>query len=106
MDLFGAARPRDEEQNFEDLATARHGEDVCHPCPDPFEVLRRLDDPDKSQTASGAGAVGVSGNKLAYLRNLMCDANTRSPKHDGTVRSEVFATCDMTFVSMDRAFVV
>lgn len=96
MNFLGAPWPCNEEKDLEDLAAAWHGKNVRHPCPDPFEVLRRLDDPDQSKPARGGGTVGVSSNKLAHVRNLVRDTNTCSPEHDGTIRTEIFATCDMT----------
>lgn len=89
VDLLGAAGTGDEQQDFEDLTAAGHGENVGHPGPDPFEMLRRLDDPDKSQAAGGGSAVGVSGYDLAHLGYLMRDTNTCCPKHDSSIRVKV-----------------
>ena len=88
VDLLGAARAGDKEQDAEDIATLLHAEDLCHPRADPFKVLGRLDDPDKSDLASGVRAVGVSGNEIADVRNLVSDTNTGGEKHDGAVRSK------------------
>lgn len=96
VDLLGAARPCDEEQDLENLATARHGEDVCHPRADPFEVLRRLDNPYQGQPSGGGGTIGVSSDDFANLRNLMRDTNTCGPEHDCAVGAKIFTTCDMT----------
>lgn len=96
MNFLGAARSRDEEEDLKDFATTGHGQNVCHPCADPFEVLRRLNDPDQGKPTGGGCTVGVSGNDLANLRNLMRDADTSSPKHDCTVGTKVLTTCKMT----------
>lgn len=96
VDFLGAPRPSNEKQDLENFATAGHGEDVRHPCSDPFKVLRRLDDPDQGKPAGGGGAVGVSGNELSHVRDLVRDTNTRSPEHDSAIRAQIFATCNMT----------
>jgi hypothetical protein len=85
VDLLGAARAGDEEEDAEDVATLLHAEDLGHPGTDPFEVLGRLNDPDKGDLASGVGAVGVTGDEVTNVRNLVGDTDTGSEKHDGTV---------------------
>jgi len=78
VDLLGAARAGDEEQNAEDVAALLHAEDLGHPGTDPFEVLGGLDDPDKCDLASGVGAVGVTGDEIANVRDLVSDTDTGS----------------------------
>lgn len=85
VDLLGAARAGDEEKDAKDIATLFHAEDLGHPGTDPFEVLGRLNDPDKGDLASGVGAVGVTGDEVTNVGNLVSDTNTSSEEHNGTV---------------------
>jgi hypothetical protein len=79
VNLLGTARTSDEEQDLQNLAAAWHGQDLCHPCTDPFQVLGRLDDPDECKTAGGDGSVGVTSNDITHVGNLVSDTDTSSP---------------------------
>jgi hypothetical protein len=92
VDLLSAARTSDEEQDLEDLATTGHGENLRHPGADPFKVLRRLDDPDKSKAARRSRTVGVGSDNLTNVGNLVRDADTSRPEHDSTIGRKIFAT--------------
>lgn len=91
VDLLGAPWPGDEEEDLENLATARHREDLSHPGADPLKVLWGLDDPDKSETTCRSGSVGIRGNNVAHVRNLVRNTDTSCPEHDGTIGSKIFA---------------
>lgn len=95
MDLLGAARPCDEEEDLQNLTTAWHGEDLRHPAANPLEMLGRLDDPDEGEAAGSHRAICVAGNNLTHLGNLVGDANASSPEHDRAVGTEIFAPCRM-----------
>ena len=92
MDLLRAAGASDEEKDLQNFATARHGENLCHPGSDPFEVLRRLDDPDKGKTARRDGAVGVASDDVTNVRHLVSDTDTGRPQHNCTIGAEVLTT--------------
>lgn len=92
VNLLGASGSGDEQQNLEDVTTVGHVEDARHPRTNPLKVLGRLNDPDKCEPAGCGGSVGISSNKGANVRNLVGDANTSSPKHDGTVAVKRLAT--------------
>ena len=92
MDLLGAAGAGDEEQNLEDLATTWHGKDLCHPCTDPLQVLRRLDDPYKCEATSSNSAVCITSNDIAHVGDLVRDTNTSSPKHHSAIGAKVLTT--------------
>ena len=85
VDLLCAARAGDEEKDAKDVTTLLHAEDLGHPGTDPFEVLRRLNDPNKSDLASGVSAVGVTSDEVTNVGNLVSDTNTGSEEHDGAV---------------------
>lgn len=91
MDFLGASWTGDEEEDLEDVAAAGHGEDLCHPGADPFEMFRGLNDPDESKAASGGRAVCVLSNDFADMGNLVADSDAGGPEHDGAIRGEVFA---------------
>ena len=97
MNLLGAARTTDEEHDAEDFATLIHGEDGCHPWTNPFKMFGRLDDPDEYDFASGNSAVGVTGNEIAHVWDLVCDSYTTGEKHDGTVGMHHVHTTVRTF---------
>ena len=87
MDLLGAARASDEEQNLQDLAAAWHGQNLCHPCTDPFQVLGRLDNPDECKSAGGDSSVGVTSDDITDVGDLVSDTDTSSPQHDSSIRA-------------------
>ena len=103
MDLSLAAGASDEKQDLENLAAAGHGEDLRHPCSNPLEMFRRLNDPYKCKATSGDSAICVTGNNVAHVWNLVSDTNTSSPEHDRAVGAEIFAAyfIALAWVDMD-----
>lgn len=91
MDLFGAARSSDEEEDFQDIATLIHGQDLCHPWSNPFEVLGRLDDPDENNSTSRGSTIRVGGHQVADVGYLVGDTNSCRKQHDRAVRLEALA---------------
>lgn len=79
VDFLRASWTGDEEEDLEDVAAARHGEDLCHPGADPFKMFRGLNDPDESETAGGGGPVGVLGDDFTDMGDLMADTNAGGP---------------------------
>lgn len=79
VDLLRTPGPSDEEKDLENLATARHRQNLGHPGTDPLEMFRGLDDPDEGEAASGGSTIGVSSDNVADMRNLVRDTNTSSP---------------------------
>lgn len=96
MDLLGASRTSDEKENLEDLPTARHRENLGHPCSDPLKMLWGLNDPDESKTTGGNSTIGIASDDVTDVGDLVRDTNTSSPQHDSAIRAEIFAACDMT----------
>lgn len=91
MNLLCAARASDEKKDLQNLATARHGEDLGHPGSDPFKVLGRLNDPNKGKTTSSDSTVGIASDNITDVRYLMGDTNTCRSQHDCAIRAEVLA---------------
>jgi len=56
-------------------------------------MFRRLDDPNKDDTACGACAVRRTSNECADVWYLMCDTDTGSEQHYCAVRIEVLTAC-------------
>jgi hypothetical protein len=96
MDLFGAPRSGDEEEDLENLAPSGHGQNLCHPGSNPLKMLGRLNDPDKREPASGSRAIGIGSDNVAHVGNLVGDTDTSRPQHDGAIGREIFAACDTT----------
>ena len=86
MDLRGASRPCHEEKNLKNLSPSWKTEDCGHPRSDPFEMLWRLDDPDKNDFSGRDCACCEAGHEIADVRNLVGDADTRGKKQNSAVR--------------------
>lgn len=59
LNLLGVSRAGDEQHDTQDFPPTLHGENAGHPGTDPFEVLRRLNDPHQCDAAGRDSAVCV-----------------------------------------------
>lgn len=87
-DFLGALGAGNKEHDLQDLPAPFHAEDFGHPGADPFKMLRGLDNPDESDTASDNGALSVALDKMFDVWDLMCDSYTSSNQDDSSVRIE------------------
>lgn len=92
MDLLGGARASHEQEDLEDLTAVGHRQDLRHPRADPLEVLGRLDDPDEGDATDGGGALVVSLDEVADVRDLVGDTDTGGEEHDGAVRGQILVS--------------
>lgn len=83
-----APRPSHKELDAEDVPPFVHCEDRRHPGADPFEVLRRLDDPYEKHAAGGDRAGGVACDQGAHVGDGVGDAYAASDEHDRSVGGE------------------
>ncbi len=86
MNFLGGSGSTHEEHDAETLATPVHGEDRGHPRPNPFQVFRRLDDPNENDLSCRYRPIGVACYEVSNVRNAMSDTNPTGKKHDSAIR--------------------
>ena len=92
LNLLGAARPRDEQEYFQNIPSLGLGENGRHPRPDPLQVLGRLDDPDEYDLARRDGAIAVARDEVADVRDLVGDSDACGEQQHCAVGMQGLAT--------------